>query len=128
MPVQQKPQRLVFVYNADSGLFNTMADIAHKIFSPATYQCNLCKITHGNFSMRTQWKEFIESLSCDIDYLHKDEFEPGKYLQEPATQLDYPLILAGQDGHYRVLVDARAINDCGSLDELTRLIASRIGA
>ncbi len=28
---------IVFVYNADSGLFNALPDIAHKTFSPATY-------------------------------------------------------------------------------------------
>ena len=32
---------LLFVYNADSGLFNTMADIGHKLLSPETYaQCH----------------------------------------------------------------------------------------
>lgn len=25
---------LIFVYNADSGLFNTVTDIAHKVLSP----------------------------------------------------------------------------------------------
>ena len=36
---------LLFVYNADSGFFNTLADIGHKLFSPATYPCQLCAIT-----------------------------------------------------------------------------------
>ncbi len=27
---------LLFVYNADSGLFNTLGDIGHKLFSPNT--------------------------------------------------------------------------------------------
>jgi len=29
-------KQLVFVYNADSGMFNTLTDIAHKVFSPKT--------------------------------------------------------------------------------------------
>ena len=47
---------LIFVYNADSGLFNTLTDIAHKTFAPETYSCNLCAITFGTFGMRTEWK------------------------------------------------------------------------
>ena len=65
---------LVFVYNADSGLFNTMTDIAHKIFSPDTYSCNLCMITHDNLSMRSEWKNFIEQLDIELAFLHRDEF------------------------------------------------------
>ncbi len=128
MQAQQIPERLVFVYNADSGLFNTMTDIAHKIFSPSTYQCNLCRITHGNFTMRNQWKEFIQSLPCKVDYLHKDEFEPGDFLHPPPAELDYPLILAARGGEYSILADTQAINACKSLEELTRLIESRLCA
>ena len=45
-----RPSRveLLFVYNADTGLFNTVADAAHKILSPSTYSCNLCKVTYGD--------------------------------------------------------------------------------
>ena len=65
---------LLFVYNADSGLFNTMADIGHKIFSPDTYQCDLCQLTHGYFSERSQWRTFVESLDTECRFLHRDEF------------------------------------------------------
>jgi hypothetical protein len=39
--------KLLFVYNADSGLFNSIAEAAHKIVSPQTYRCDLCRITYG---------------------------------------------------------------------------------
>ncbi|MBC7930780.1 MAG: hypothetical protein H7Z38_09495, partial [Rubrivivax sp.] len=58
----QPNHALVFVYNADSGLFNALTDIAHKAFSPATYQCNLCALTHSTFGMRKGWKRFLETL------------------------------------------------------------------
>ncbi|MCF7977351.1 hypothetical protein U5801_08255 [Lamprobacter modestohalophilus] len=38
---------LIFVYNADTGLFNQLADAAHKAFSADTYACNLCRVTYG---------------------------------------------------------------------------------
>src|SRR5512138_1546777 len=64
---------ILFVYNADSGLFNTLTDIAHKIFAPESYECNLCAITYGNFAMRAEWKEYLESLNAEFEFLHRDE-------------------------------------------------------
>ncbi|NJM95354.1 MAG: GTPase, partial [Acaryochloridaceae cyanobacterium CSU_5_19] len=42
--------RLIFVYNANSGGINTALDIAHKLLSPSTYRCNLCRLTHDTFT------------------------------------------------------------------------------
>lgn len=66
---------LLFVYNADSGLFNTLADIAHKIFSPKTYACNLCALTHSPIGMRSDWKTFLADLRQPLEFLHRDEFQ-----------------------------------------------------
>jgi hypothetical protein len=65
--MQIKPV-LVFVYNADSGVFNTLSDIAHKIFSPETYACNLCALTHTNFGMRGEWKRLLKRLVCPSNF------------------------------------------------------------
>lgn len=66
--------RLIFVYNADSGLFNTLADIAHKVASPQTYACTLCALTHGHFSMRKAWRRFVENSHVNMRFYHRDEF------------------------------------------------------
>jgi len=65
---------MVFVYNADSGMFNALSDIAHKLISPATYQCNLCNLTHGYFTARDVWVKFLRDLDSDIEFLHRDEY------------------------------------------------------
>jgi len=44
--------QIIFVYNADSSLFANITDFAHKIVSPKTYSCNLCKLSYGKFSMK----------------------------------------------------------------------------
>ena len=36
---------LIFIYNANGGIFSAMADAAHKLVSPETYPCSLCAIT-----------------------------------------------------------------------------------
>jgi hypothetical protein len=114
--------QLIFVYNADSGLFNTMADIAHKLFSPGTYQCNLCAITHTALSMRDDWKQFIQTIPCEVTYLHRDELPSlGNF---PSIEL--PVILSETDGHYEEFVSARELNDCKQLADLIALINSRL--
>src|ERR1700754_1768571 len=66
---------LLFVYNADSGLFNAVTDLAHKTFSPQTYQCNLCALTYSAFGMRKSWKRFLETLKRPLEFLHADEIK-----------------------------------------------------
>lgn len=114
---------LVFVYNADSGVFNTLADAAHKIFSPRTYACNLCALTHTAVRMRGEWREFLEGLGRPLEFLHADELASRyglKGVRLPAVFI--------KDGGLRVLAGADAIDACRTLDELERLILERLAA
>ncbi|HEY9402565.1 MAG TPA: hypothetical protein VIQ24_07715 [Pyrinomonadaceae bacterium] len=111
---------LVFVYNAESGLFNTLSDVAHKILSPETYACNLCALTHTAFGMRREWKEFLESLDARLEFLHADELR-GRY---GATELALPAILRRRGATLEAFVDAAAINSCRTLDELRHLVTA----
>ena len=90
-----KNSGLVFVYNADRGYFNLMADISHKMLFPATYPCNLCALTHGAFSMRKEWREFLAKIKPPLTFMHRDEFRkefkleddlPAIYIQDLRTE------------------------------------------
>ena len=109
---------LVFVYNADSGVFNALADAAHKIFSPSTYACNLCALTHTAVGMRGEWKRFLEGLDRPTEFLHADELE-ARY---GVTGMSLPALLRREGERLSVLAGADAINACGTLDELKRLV------
>jgi len=113
---------LLFVYNADSGVFNTVTDIAHKIFSPQTYECNLCAITYGNFSIRAEWKEFLESLNMGLEFLHRDEFAE-KYGQ---SEQALPAVFLKNGEELELWITADEINRCSSVDDLKRLISARM--
>lgn len=81
---------LIFVYNANSGLFSAMADAAHKLISPATYPCSLCAITYGAVSMRGEWKAYLQRLPHDARFYHRDDFAqawPGVTAELPAIFL-----------------------------------------
>ncbi len=109
---------LVFVYNADSGVFNTLADAAHKIFSPRTYACNLCALTHGAVRMRGEWRQFLEGLGRPLEFLHADELAARYGIND----VPLPAVFRKGGGGLSVLLSADSINACRTLDELERSI------
>ncbi len=113
---------LLFVYNADTGLFSVMTDYAHKILSPKTYPCNLCAITYGNMGMNKKWKEYIDNLTISIEFLHRDEFLKRYDLKD--TQLPAAFIKKGDD--IILLIDHSEINGCTSVEELMDLVTMKI--
>ena len=113
---------LVFVYNADSGLFNTVTDIAHKIISPSTYSCNLCSLTHSYFTVRKEWTDFLSTLDVDLEFLHKDELK-NKY---GLDDIPLPVILIKHDDKLDVWMSKNDINTCLDVDSLKKQIAARL--
>ncbi len=113
---------LVFVYNANSGLFNALSDLARKTFAPETYACRLCALTYSTFGMRREWKDFLESLDRPLEFLHADELRA----KHGVTDTPLPAVLLIEGGRARVLLAAAAINRCRTLDELKRLLLNEV--
>ena len=111
---------LVFVYNADAGLGSRLLDSAHKLVSPQTYACNLCKLSHGLMGERTAWRRFIERLPYPAEFLHRDQAEQrfGDTL-EPMT---WPAILYHDDHGTRVWLDAETLNTLDTPEALMQRI------
>ena len=115
---------LVFVYNADSGVFNTLADAAHKIFSPRTYACNLCALTHTAVRMRGEWKQFLEGLGRPLEFLHADELATRYGLEG----VPLPAVFTKEGAGLKVLAGADSVNACRTLEELQRLVLEGLAA
>ncbi len=115
--------KLVFVYNADSGIFNTLTDIAHKIVSPNTYQCNLCNLTHGYFKSHDEWIGFLKDLDAEIEFLHRDEFIK-RYGEN--DEVDYPAIFVNDNDTLKLWVDKEVINKMSTTNELMEMIRAAI--
>ena len=111
---------LLFVYAADSGLFNTVTDIAHKIFSPDTYACDLCALTHGYFSVRGEWRAFVESLGMPCTFRHRDEAVALDGVD--AEQL--PAVFRSSGGRWACCLDRHAIAACAELEQLKLAISA----
>jgi len=115
---------LVFVYNADSGVFNTLSDIAHKILSPDTYECNLCNLTHGYFQAREEWTTFLNDLDAEIEFLHRDEFV--KQHGADIENVEYPAIFVKDEGELKLWIDKEVINKMSSTDDLMEMIRAAL--
>lgn len=113
---------LVFIYNADSGVFNTLTDIAHKLLSPDTYQCNLCNLTHGYFTARDEWIGFLRELDSDIEFLHRDEFAK----QYGEHNADLPAIFCKQGDDLKLWLDKQVIDKIDSTEALMQLIQTEL--
>lgn len=118
-----KPDRLIFVYNADDGFFNALNDMAHKVFSPDTYQCSLCRYTYGIRGMLLPWKQFVESLPHRKVFLHRNEFRQ----EFPDLDCPLPVILVEKDCHCETLIAADEIKQAGNLDGLVTIMRERLG-
>ncbi len=112
--------RWIFVYNADSGSLNTVFDIAHKIISPDTYECNLCMLTYGTFSEQKVWKRFRQESIWDFEFLHKDEFEK-KY----RSHFEYPVIVQQIGDDFEVVLTRDEIDVIDEVEDLIEILNAK---
>ncbi len=114
---------LVFAYNADDGLFSMVSDYIHKIVSPSTYACNLCKITYSKSGgMNRQWKKYIEGLTIDIEFVHRNELA-DKY---EITEVPLPAVYLKDGDYLSLLIETEAIDACKSVSELIKIVNEKI--
>jgi hypothetical protein len=121
-------QKLLFIYNADSGLRNSILDGAHKILSPATYNCNLCKLTHGALSEKKIWTQFrkeLEAVGTKLEFLHKNEFRKI-YRSKFSHKFTFPIVLIAGDNGLEVLIHTHELNSFMAPDALIALVKSRV--
>ena len=114
-------KRIIFVYNADSGLFNKLTDFAHKMLSPKTYDCNLCAITHP-IRMNDDWKEFIETLDLNVEFLHRDELKAAYGNIETLL----PAVFDAENQDLKLLISAEEINRCKTVNDLKKLVSAKV--
>ncbi|MGB5385429.1 MAG: GTPase [Eudoraea sp.] len=116
--------RLIFVYNANSGLRNSLLDGAHKALSPQTYQCNLCDLTFGVINEKKAWKRFREEEVRSMEFLHKDEFNK-QYASKFGYKFEFPIVLVAVNNELQVFVSTKELNELENTDALIDLIKNR---
>ena len=114
---------IIFVYNADAGLFSLVSDFAHKIISPQTYACHLCQLTYGNFSIKKDWKNFVEKIPFRKEFLHRDEFI-RKYPNQDGKEL--PAVYGLNEGDLTEILSANEINAFEELEGLKNALREKM--
>lgn len=109
-----------FIYNAKGNWANSIFDLAHKIISPDTYECNLCKITHDAFTESKKFKELKQKYR--ITLWHIDDYEL-KHQKETS----YPTIIFRDASDKEInRITTETINRINTVDELEEIITEVI--
>lgn len=119
------PPKLILVYNADGGLLNALRDSFHKTFAAQSYPCPLCALAFGFFTVKREWKRFLQRVPLEKVELHRDDHAarlPGLTLPLPVIALELP------NGALKPMVTAQEMEAMERLDQLIGLSERRLAA
>ncbi len=123
VPENYAGPELILVYNANATVFAVTADFFHKLFSPNTYQCNLCRVTYGPISMKSEWRQYLDSLPYKVEFYHKDQFI--RLLPDyPAGT--FPVIFIRSGGVLSELMTTKEINSISTVEELKEKLSTKL--
>ncbi|PTX42036.1 hypothetical protein C8P64_2450 [Christiangramia gaetbulicola] len=118
-------QKLIFVYNADSGKLNALMDSLQKVVNPSSYSCKLCELTYGLMEEKKEWKSFRQSLDVETDFLHKDEFLKA-YASKFGHKFEFPVVLVQTDKGLEVFISKNEFSEIDDLNVLMETIKERM--
>jgi hypothetical protein len=120
--VPERPDRLILVYDGDSGVRAMLMDVLKK--TVGREDCALCEITYGPLGKRRDWRACEQRLGVVVDELHRDRL-PGTW---GVTRSQIPCVLARVDQETPfVLVTRDEIAACrGSIRRLEERIAQAL--
>lgn len=108
-------QRLIFLYDADSGILPALLDAGKRLMrDPST--CHLYRLTHGLLFERRAWSEFLSRLPMPVEYGH-GEFAGLKVA---------PAVIREQDGEISVIVSSEELERCPDLARLVKKIDAHL--
>ncbi len=114
MADKSKIERLILVYNADSGALNAIVDSARKLFR--LNGCDLCTITHSLAGERSEWRSCKDEIGVPVDYVHRDELS-GDLAKAVGGKL--PAIVAQATDKLVMLLPPEVLARCrGSVSDL----------
>ena len=118
----RRPDRLILVYDGDSGLRALLADVLKKLVGRE--ECALCEITYSATGKRRAWAACEKRLGLIVDELHRDQLPEAWGI----SRAHLPCVLArnGEDRPF-VLLTREDIARCqGSVERLDGRIAEAL--
>jgi hypothetical protein len=118
--------QILFVYNAKAGIVAGMMDSVHKAVSPETYECALCAITHGYFTMQREFRNWLKALPYPVTFHHRPDFRSA-YPQ--AKNIALPVVLLkSADGTLIEILDAARLKSIKRSDDLVTALDAALTA
>jgi hypothetical protein len=118
-------QKLIFVYNANSGSKASIKDTLHKVINPSSYPCKLCALTYGLTSEKNKWKKFRTSTSTEFEFLHADEFK-SQLKSKFGVAYDLPVVLQQNQYDLELIISAEDFKNLDTLEDLIRRLKSHV--
>ncbi len=116
--------KLIFVYNAKGGFWSKKIGAIHKIVSPSSYGCDLCKLTHGSFVEKDAWKVFRETSAIDMEFYYKEGFIE-KFPEMKEIELPSVIFECISESSEEMLT-ADDLKEIGAVSELIKVIETRL--
>jgi hypothetical protein len=110
------PDKIILVYNGDSGLGAILMDVLKK--ATGREDCALCEITYSPLGKRREWAACEQRLGVAVEALHRDRLPP----EWGIGRGELPCVLGrSQGGRPTILLTRAEIAACrGSVAELER--------
>jgi len=108
---------LIFVYNANTDAVSAITDYAHKVFSPSTYRCDLCALTHRNLGQRSAWKEFKRATNATMEFWYIKQFEKEFHMSP-----EYPIIYERRNGELTPVMGRYKLAEIKHVEELIEVL------
>jgi hypothetical protein len=115
-------RRLVGVYNANGSVSGELSYFIGARLGRT--HCALCDITHGLVRERATWKAYRRHVQVPFDMYHRDD-QPADVRAAHGDR--EPVVLAGIDGGFVVLIAADELSACaGSIEQFSQAIDAAV--
>ncbi len=124
---QQKPIRLIGVYNADGGVIGELKYFFGHLIGIA--KCELCDITHSLIQRKSSWDRLASELKTEygldfaLEHLNERSETENKASagREPCVLAEYP------DGSLGMFLDRQELRMVdGNVDRFAKLVRARL--
>lgn len=124
---QQKPIRLIGVYNADGGVIGELRYFFGHLIGTA--KCELCDITHSLIQRKSSWDRLASELKVEygldfaLEHLNERSVAETKASagREPCVLAEYP------DGSLGMFLDRQELRVVdGNVDRFAKLVRARL--
>jgi hypothetical protein len=124
---QQKPIRLIGVYNADGGVVGELKYFFGHLIGIA--KCELCDITHSLIQRKASWDRLASELKAEygldfaLEHLNERSEAENKASagREPCVLAEYP------DGSLGMFLDRQELRVVdGNVDRFAKLVRARL--